>query len=173
MAKATKSGQYLLENARVQDFIATVRAQCRKCNVKFVLANVTCIRGGEGVREGLWGFFQEPYGNTGGRSTLQHSGMLKIATKGIPVSEWLCTLAHEYAHFLQWFRGDEFYCYDTDEGYVQMEVETEREAFEILKRFGVPINYEAARRKSKKYLDKIRREEREARKSRRSGRIVR
>jgi hypothetical protein len=42
-----------------------------------------------------------------------------------------------------------------------MEIATEREAFEILKRFKIPINYETAKRKSKKYIAKIRREEKE------------
>jgi hypothetical protein len=68
------------------------------------------------------------------------------------------TLAHEYAHFLQWFRDDPVYESDS---YLELEIATEREAFEILNRFGIPINYEAAKRKSKKYLAKVKREEKE------------
>lgn len=152
-----KSGQALLENARVQALISTVRSQCRKCNVRFVLADTNQV-GGRG-KNSLWGYFQEPHVRTGAHRTPDCAGMLKIATRDIPVSEWIVTLAHEYAHFLQWFRDDPIYNCDS---YLEMEIATEREAFEILNRFGIPINYEAAKRKSKKYLAKVRKEEKEA-----------
>ena len=151
-----KSGQALLENARVQAFLATVRSQCRKCNVQFVLADAHEV-GGRG-KNSLWGFFQEPTVRTGDHRNRQNAGMLKIATRDIPVSEWIVTLAHEYAHFLQWFRDDPIYESDS---YLELEIATEREAFQILKRFGIPINYEAAKRKSKKYITKVRKEEKE------------
>ena len=151
-----QAGQALLESARVQLFLSTVRSQCRKCNVQFVLADAHQV-GGRG-KNSLWGFFQEPTVRTGDLRNRGNAGMLKIATKDIPVSEWIVTLAHEYAHFLQWFRDDPIYESDS---YLELEIATEREAFEILKRFGIPINYEAAKRKSKKYIDKIKREEKE------------
>jgi hypothetical protein len=151
-----KSGQALLENARVQAFLATVRSQCRKCNVQFVLADAHEV-GGRG-KNSLWGFFQEPTVRTGNHRNQQSAGMLKIATRDIPVSDWIVTLAHEYAHFLQWFRDDPIYESDS---YLELEIATEAEAFQILKRFGIPINYEAAKRKSKKYIAKVRKEEKE------------
>lgn len=149
-----KAGQALLENARVQVFLATVRSQCRKCNVLFVLADAHEV-GGRG-KNSLWGFFQEPTVRAGHLRERSHTGMLKIATKDIPVSEWIVTLAHEYAHFLQWFRDDPIYQTDS---YLELEIATEQEAFQILNRFGIPINYEAAKRKSKKYIARVRREE--------------
>lgn len=145
-----KSGQALLENARVQEFLSTVRSQCRKCNVKFVLAEAETV-GGRG-KNSLWGFFQEPSLHR------RVPGELRIAIKNIPVSDWIVTLAHEYAHFLQWFRDDPIYNCDS---YLEMEIATEREAFEILKQFQIPINYETAKRKSKKYIAKVRRYEKE------------
>lgn len=151
-----QAGQALLESARVQMFLSTVRSQCRKCNVQFVLADAHEV-GGRG-KNSLWGFFQEPTVRTGNLRNRGDAGMLKIATKGIPVSEWIVTLAHEYAHFLQWFRDDPIYQSDS---YLELEIATEREAFEILKRFDIPINYDAAKRKSKKYIAKIKREEKE------------
>ena len=150
-----KAGQALLDSARVQAFLATVRSQCRKCNVQFVLADAHEV-GGRG-KNSLWGFFQEPTVR-GDLRNRKNAGMLKIATKDIPVSEWIVTLAHEYAHFLQWFRDDPIYESDS---YLELEIATEREAFEILKRFDIPINYEAAKRKSQKYIAKIKREEKE------------
>lgn len=146
-----KGGQALLENARVQEFLSLVRSQCRKCNVKFVLADAEFV-GGKLKREQMLGFFWEPSLHR------RAPGELRVATKNIPVSEWIVTLAHEYAHFLQWFRDDPVYNCDS---YVEMEIATEREAFEILKQFGIPINYEAAKRKSKKYIAKIKRYEKE------------
>ena len=41
------------------------------------------------------------------------------------------------------------------------EIATEREAFEILRRFNIPINYEAAQRKSKAYIARLKRWEKE------------
>ena len=146
-----KGGQALLENARVQEFLSLVRSQCRKCNVKFVLADAEFV-GGKSKREQMLGFFWEPSLHR------RAPGELRVATKNIPVSEWIVTLAHEYAHFLQWFRDDPVYNCDS---YVEMEIATEREAFEILKQFRIPINYEAAKRKSKKYIAKIKRYEKE------------
>ena len=150
-----KAGQALLDSARVQALLATVRSQCRKCNVQFVLADAHEV-GGRG-KNSLWGFFQEPTVR-GDLRNRKNAGMLKIATKDIPVSEWIVTLAHEYAHFLQWFRDDPVYESDS---YLELEIATEREAFEILKRFDIPINYEAAKRKSQKYIAKIKHEEKE------------
>jgi hypothetical protein len=146
-----QSGQALLENARVQEFLSLVRSQCRKCNVKFVLADAEFV-GSKKQGEQLLGFFWEPSLHR------RAPGELRVATKNLPVSEWIVTLAHEYAHFLQWFRDDPVYHCDS---YLEMEIATEREAFEILKRFKIPINYETAKRKSKKYIAKIRREEKE------------
>ena len=153
-----KSGQALLENARVQEFIRTVRSQCRKCNVQFVLAPANMV--GRQGRGDCRGYFQEPCANTGSREGRHVAGMLKVATVGHPVGEWMCTLAHEYAHFLQWFRDDPVYHLD-DDRYVEMEIATEREAFEILRRFNIPINYEAAQRKSKAYIARLKRWEKE------------
>lgn len=146
-----KSGQALLENARVQEFLSTVRSQCRKCNVKFVLAEAETV-GGKSKKDQLLGFFWEPSLHR------RAPGQLRVAVKNIPVSEWIVTLAHEYAHFLQWFRDDPIYNCDS---YLEMEIATEREAFEILRQFQIPINYETAKRKSKKYIAKVRRTEKE------------
>ena len=75
----------------------------------------------------------------------------------MPVTEWICTLAHEYAHFLQWFRDDPIYSLDDSE-YVRMEIATEKEALVILKRFRIPVDLDVVKRKSKLYVAKIRRQ---------------
>jgi hypothetical protein len=154
-----KSGQALLENARVQEFIRTVRSQCRKCNVQFSLAPANMVgRQGKGDCRG---YFQEPCGSTGSKENRHVAGMLKVATVGHPVSEWICTLAHEYAHFLQWFRDDPVYTLDD---YTEMEIATEREAIEILKRFRIPLDYGVVKRKSDAYIARLRRAEAESNK---------
>jgi len=150
MPKA-KSGTALLENARVQEFLQTVRSQCRKCNVKFVLAPSEFV-GGRADGEQLLGFFWEPSLHR------RQSGELRVATRNIPVSEWIVTLAHEYSHFLQWFRDDPLY---NCASYLELETATEREAFEILRRFKSPNEFGVARRKSKAYIAKVKREEQE------------
>ena len=76
-----KSGQALLENARVQAFLSTVRSQCQKCNVKFILANANYV-GGKSKQEQLLGFFWEPTMNrTGSPKSRYCAGMLKVARK--------------------------------------------------------------------------------------------
>ena len=155
MAAKPRAGQDLLEDARVQAFISTVKAQCKKCNVRLVFANSHGVgRQGKGD---CWGFFQEPITNTSRLDTRHTAGILKIAIKDLPVTEWICTLAHEYAHFLQWFRDDPVYSL-ADEEYVRMEIATEKEAITILKRFRIPIDFDVARRKSKVYIAKIRKQ---------------
>lgn len=154
-----KSGKKLLEDSRTREFINTVRSQCRKCNVRFVMANAEFV-GGRAKNEQLLGFFWEPsLHRTGSELSRYRAGELKVATKNIPPNEWLVTLAHEYAHFLQWFRDDPVYTYSTS--YLEMEIVTEREALALLKRFDLPLDYTAVKRKSKEYIAKIRREEKE------------
>lgn len=155
MAAKPRAGQDLLEDARVQAFISTVKAQCKKCNVRLVFANSHGVgRQGKGD---CWGFFQEPITNTSRLDTRHTAGILKIAIKDLPVTEWICTLAHEYAHFLQWFRADPIYSFDDSE-YVKMEIATEREALAILKRFRIPVDLDVVKRKSKVYIAKIRKQ---------------
>jgi len=156
MPKA-KSGQELLYDARVQEFMGTVRAQCRKCNVKFTLANAEFV-GGRAKGEQLLGFFWEPSFHRTSAGDRGAPGELRVAVKNIPVAQWIVTLAHEYAHFLQWFRDDPIYHCDS---YLDMEIAAEREAFAILRQFGIPIDYTLARKRSKQYIAKIRKEEKE------------
>ena len=90
-----------MSNPQVRAFISTVRQQCRKCNIQFTL--------GRGYRvntdgERCQGYFMQP--DHSHRSTATARGQLRVAVGGRRHSEWLYTLAHEYAHFLQWRRDD-------------------------------------------------------------------
>ena len=98
MAAKPRAGQDLLEDARVQAFISTVKAQCKKCNVRLVFANSHGVgRQGKGD---CWGFFQEPITNTSRLDTRHTAGILKIAIKDLPPCQ---------SHFRQFPRHHELH----------------------------------------------------------------
>ena len=75
---------------------------------------------------------------------------MKVAVKNIEPKEWIYTLAHEYAHFLQWFNNDPIY---KTKSYEKLEIETEKQAIKILRRFKIPMNFTLLKRQSKRYID--------------------
>ena len=132
-----------LKNTKVQIFLKTVRMQCRKCNVKLELTKCYECNGGD---ERCHGFFTEPSHYTGTH------GVLRVATGQRRTADWLYTLAHEYAHFLQWQREDPIY---KEKNYFILEEQTEAEAFEICKQFRLPIPRKYLRVEHKKYMRKL------------------
>lgn len=128
-----------IEHKNVQNFLKTVKDQCKKCRVKFILADHSTV--GEKGFGGLYGYFLEPS---------RTKGELKVAVKNIEPKEWIYTLAHEYAHFLQWFNNDPIY---NTKSYEKLEIETERQAIKILRRFKIPMNFTLLKRQSKRYID--------------------
>jgi hypothetical protein len=135
-----------MNNPRVQHFLQTVRVQCKKCNVRFTLSSGYRVNtGGERCQ----GYFIEPWHRKG------HSGQLRVATGGRRTSDWLYTLAHEYAHFLQWMRDDPIY---RERDYLTLERHTEREALELCKKFKLPIPRRVLLREHRKYMKKLARE---------------
>ena len=132
-----------LKHARVQHFLRTIRTQCRKCNVRFTLAKGYEVNA-EGER--CQGYFLEPDHRLG------MEGRLAVAVGNRRSSDWLYTLAHEYAHFLQW-RNDAPIWREKD--YWTMEEQTEREALEICRNFKLPIPRRVLLREHRKYMRKI------------------
>lgn len=136
-----------MTNPRVQHFLKTVRSQCKKCNVRFTLSTGYEVNGGG---ERCQGYFIEPWHRKG------QSGQLRVAVGGRRTSDWLYTLAHEYAHFLQWMRDDPIW-WETD--YLTLEKQTESEALELCKTFKLPIPRRVLLREHRKYMRKLARGE--------------
>lgn len=135
-----------LKNPRVQHFLKTVRSQCKKCNVRFTLSNGYEVNSGG---ERCQGYFIEPWHARG------QYGELRVAVGGRRTSDWLYTLAHEYAHFLQWQRDDPIF---KEKDYVTLEVQTEKEALELCRAFKLPIPRRVLLREHRKYMRKLGRE---------------
>ena len=137
-----------LKNPRVRDFIRTIRSQCRKCNIRFVLSSGHHINSLDGER--CQGIFEPP--DHTAKSTAAARGALKVATGGRRTSEWLFSLAHEYAHFLQWMRDDPVF---NEKDYYTLEEATEREALEICREFKLPMPRRVLLREKKNYLRRL------------------
>jgi hypothetical protein len=114
--------------------------------VRFTLSSGYQVNGGG---ERCQGYFIEPWHRKG------HSGQLRVATGGRRTSDWLYTLAHEYAHFQQWMRDDPIY---RERDYLTLEKHTEREALELCKQFKLPIPRRVLLREHRKYMKKLARE---------------
>ena len=117
-----------LKNPRVQTFLRTIRSQCKKCNVRFTLSAGYEVNGGG---ERCQGYFIEPWHSKG------HHGELRVAIGGRRTSDWLYTLAHEYAHFLQWQRDDPIY---REKDYYTLEVQTEAEDLSCAESLNCPFH---------------------------------
>ena len=132
-----------LKNPRVQHFLRTVRSQCKKCNVRFTLSSGYEVNS-DGER--CQGYFLEPWHSKG------HHGELRVAVGGRRPTDWLYTLAHEYAHFLQCMRDDPVY---RERDYYKLEVATEREALQLCRQFKLPIPRRVLLKEHKKYMRKL------------------
>ena len=133
-----------LRNPRVQAFLRTVRSQCRKCNVRFTLSPGYEVNGGG---ERCQGYFVEPDHRRGDH------GELRVATAGRKTSDWLFTVAHEYAHFLQWMRDDPIW---REKDYFTFEMATEAEALNLCKTFKLPIPRRVLLKEHRRYVRKLR-----------------
>lgn len=133
-----------LHNTRVKNFLRTVRSQCRKCNVRFTLSPGYEVNGGG---ERCQGYFLEPDHRMG------ISGELRVAIGGRRTSDWLFTVAHEYAHFLQWMRDDPVW---REKDYFTFEMVTEAEALNLCKSFKLPIPRRVLLKEHRRYVRKLR-----------------
>ncbi len=99
------------------------------------------------------GFFLEP--------TDRKWGMIRIGCGNRKPINILMTLAHEYAHFIQWKRHDSIWKHFTDDplcglAYVELEKRTESDAVNLLREWNIPANYGAIRSRSRAYISYLR-----------------
>lgn len=134
-----------LKHPQVRAFLRTVRLQCRKCNVRFILTKGHEVNSFDGDRR-CQGYFSEPMHN------MALPGRLVVATGRRRTSDWLYTVAHEYAHFLQW-REDSPLWHETD--YLTLERHTERAALQLCRQFKLPIPRRVLLQEHRKYMKKL------------------
>jgi Zn-dependent peptidase ImmA (M78 family) len=79
-------------------------------------------------------------------------GRLVVATGRRRTADWLYTVAHEYAHFLQW-RNDSPLWRETN--YYKLERETERAALQLCQQFKLPIPRRVLLQEHHKYMKKL------------------
>lgn len=88
-------------------------------------------------------------------------GRIRVGTGNRKPINILMTLAHEYAHFLQWRRREKEWRSGNEdliegEKYVELEKRTEKSAIELLREWHIPANYRAVRMRSKAYIAYLR-----------------
>ena len=132
----------------VENFIMHIKHQCKILDVDFQLTNFHSVYCGDGSSQG---YFEAP--------STYNKGMLKVGTGFRDMSDWVLTLAHEYAHMLQWFNRDPiFENFQKDSKYyAELEIKTEREALKLLKKFNIKIT-KKLKNNSNNYIKKIKRE---------------
>jgi len=131
----------------VQKLIRKIKYQCKLLDVEFSLANSYSVYTKEG--SSCYGFFSPP--------TALRRGTLRVGIADKPLEEWVLTLAHEYAHMMQWFNEDKLFMdYEKDDSlYYELEIKTEKQAFVILKESGIRIS-ESLKTRSRKYIRSVR-----------------
>lgn len=133
----------------IERLIAHIKKQCRFLDVTFKLTKGYSVYTGEG--NSCFGFFTPPND--------KFKGILKVATGEKTREEWVLTLAHEYAHMLQWFNQDKIYeeFRNNDDAYFDLEIQTEKEALKILEGFDIKIT-KSLKSKSTDYINHIRKQ---------------
>jgi len=127
-----------------------VRLQAAKCHVRLVLSAGHHINAdGERVQ----GMFTPPI-HSGNGKYWSIGGSIKVAIGGRRSGEWLYSLAHEYAHFLQWRNDDPIY---ETEDYLKLEIHTEQQALELCKEFKLPMPRKQLLIERKKYISRLKR----------------
>ena len=125
-----------------KDFVAFVRKQLSKCRVDLNMSASKKSLSGD------YGMFVEPNG-------MCWRGELSVA-RGLSGDQKYHTLAHEYAHFLQWFGDDPLYRGSRDDArdYHALEAITEETALELLREWGLipESGWDRVRESSRKYL---------------------
>lgn len=132
-------------------FLAHMRNDLAQHRVKLTFSRAKMVRFSHGIYTAA--YFLEPGARKWGR--------IRVGTGNRKPINILMTLAHEYAHFLQWKNRDKAWSRGTEdliEGqkYIELEKRTEKSAIELLREWGIPANYQAVRMRSKAYIAYLR-----------------
>ena len=131
--------------------LAHMRNDLAQHRVKLTFSRAKMVRFSHGIYTAA--YFLEPSARKWGR--------IRVGTGNRKPINILMTLAHEYAHFLQWKKKERVWTKATQdliEGqkYIELEKRTEKSAIELLREWGIPANYQAVRMRSKAYIAYLR-----------------
>ena len=135
-----------MKNPRVQQFLKLVQRECKKCNVRVVLSTGYRVNCG-GCR--VQGYFESPNHKAGLRGTLI------VGTGNRSTREWLFTLVHEYAHFIQWRDEDPLF---NEKNYFKLEEATEKQAIALCRQYKLPIKRCFLLKEHRKYMKRLAKE---------------
>lgn len=133
---------------KIKDFVRYVREDAGEHNVRIYFAPRKFIWDKEVPKSHpdaqLFGYFVSPGRNCSGR--------IVVAGK-LPLPTVIHTLAHEYAHFIQWKNKQA--CYQNDH-FVAYERNAEVKAMKLIEDFELPINIRVRKKRSKQYIKDLR-----------------
>lgn len=129
----------------IKNFVHHIRERIAEYDTRLIFMPVKRLRDPECIG-GLFGYY---YHSSKGKS-----GRIVVAAN-VPVPTLCHTLAHEYAHFLQWEQG--LSCYVNDH-YVAYERNAEVVALSLMVKFKLPINMQVRQNQSLLYLTRVKRD---------------
>ena len=134
-----------------KEFIKFLRDDLRKHRVHLRFSKTRKVRFSKDLLTA--GFFLEP--------TERKWGMIRVGCGNRKPIHILMTLAHEYAHFLQWKRHDRIWSQSEEDlingdAYIELEKRTEQDAISLLREWNIPANYGAIRSRSRAYISYLR-----------------
>lgn len=128
----------------VKKFIHHVRKEASKSNTRIYFSPYNYLKDTDDIHDdGLYGYFISPSRKEPGRI---------VVAANLPMPTVIHTLAHEFAHFIQW--KNKQYCYVMDH-FVAYEKDAERKALRLLEEFNLPINMKVRKNHSKKYVSTL------------------
>lgn len=127
---------------KIKEFVRHIRDHASTRNVRLYFSPHGCIKDPDTPR-GLYGYFLHP--------SSKGSGKIVVASKN-PMPTVMHTLAHEYAHFLQW--EERMACY-VKNYYVAQERNAEIRAIKLLREFQIPIDLQVRERQALRYIAKL------------------
>jgi len=131
---------------KIKEFVRHIRDHAASRNVRLYFSPRKYIKDAS-TPKGLLGYFIEP--------DSEDSGRIVVAYKH-PMPTVIHTLAHEYAHFIQW--EERMACYVKDH-YIAQERNAEIRAIKLLYEFQIPIDLQVRERQALRYIAKLHRED--------------
>jgi hypothetical protein len=138
----------LTSKQSIKKFVSHIRDHCSEYGVTVTFTSGKKLNADDGER--CFGYFWEPWRKrTKGSGYKFRDGEIKVA-KGSGETIWVHTLAHEYAHFLQWLKRRKFWLNASE---YQHEKAAEYTAIRLIKKHNVEVDLRTIKASSRKYMN--------------------